>query len=420
MKINSVLKGVASLAMAGAFVFSFSMMVSAANLDTEIPSSGITIALDNYYDKCEDPEVEILALISTCVTSTAEENAYFNTIAIAQVDSYVNVRKKPDADSKIVGKIYGNCGATIVGFDGDWYKIQSGNVEGYIKSEYFITGEEAQQYALDNGYVLATVNGSGLRVRKKPSLKSKVVSAIYVGATYAVTAYSEDDNWIKLAIEDGVKGWVSTDYIDVEIILETAMTLKEEKAMLKAQAEQESREAESESLSIAESQEASRQQELAAAQQTVTYSYNNYTTQQTTTQASTTASTYDSSSDSNADLRSQVVAYAKQFLGNPYVYGGSSLTNGTDCSGFTMSVYAHFGYYLNRSSASQASNGTSVSMDSLLPGDLLFYTNGTGSIKHVAMYIGGGQIIHASTESTGICISNAFYNTPCCARRIIN
>ena len=114
---------------------------------------------------------------------------------------------------------------------------------------------------------------------------------------------------------------------------------------------------------------------------------------------------------------SAIVAYAKQFLGNPYVYGGASLTNGTDCSGFTMSVYAHFGYGLSRSSYTQVNNGRAVSMSSLQPGDLLFYKYGGSTISHVAIYIGGGQIIHASTEETGIIISGM--GSPCAARRII-
>ena len=124
-----------------------------------------------------------------------------------------------------------------------------------------------------------------------------------------------------------------------------------------------------------------------------------------------------SSSSSGSGTGAAIVAYAKQFLGNPYVYGGASLTNGTDCSGFTMSVYAHFGYGLSRSSYTQVNNGRAVSMSSLQSGDLLFYKYGGSTISHVAIYIGGGQIIHASTEETGIIISGM--GSPCAARRII-
>ena len=134
--------------------------------------------------------------------------------------------------------------------------------------------------------------------------------------------------------------------------------------------------------------------------------------------AAVTMSVHTSSKEVKASEKGDaVVEYAKNFVGNRYRYGGSSLTNGTDCSGFTMSVYAHFGYGLSRSSYTQVNNGRAVSMSSLQPGDLLFYKYGGSTISHVAIYIGGGQIIHASTEETGIIISGM--GSPCAARRII-
>jgi cell wall-associated NlpC family hydrolase len=124
-------------------------------------------------------------------------------------------------------------------------------------------------------------------------------------------------------------------------------------------------------------------------------------------------------SDGVSSLRAQLVSYAKQFLGNPYVYGGTSLTNGTDCSGFTMGIYSHFGYSLSRCSRSQAGNGTSISASEIRPGDLIFY--GSGSyISHVTMYIGGGLVIHASNHIDGIKISNMYYRDPIKIVRIIN
>ena len=121
-------------------------------------------------------------------------------------------------------------------------------------------------------------------------------------------------------------------------------------------------------------------------------------------------------SSSSSDLGQQIASYAVQFVGNPYVYGGTSLTNGADCSGFVQSVFANFGIGLSRTAASQASGGTSVSFDSLQAGDLLFYSS-SGSVDHVALYIGGGQIVHAANSASGIIISNAYYSTPVAARR---
>lgn len=113
-----------------------------------------------------------------------------------------------------------------------------------------------------------------------------------------------------------------------------------------------------------------------------------------------------------SDVRVELVEYAKQFLGNPYVYGGSSLTKGTDCSGFTMSVFKKFGVKLSHHAADQAREGTKISASELLPGDLVFYSDSKGNINHVALYIGGGRVIHASSPKTGIKISKYNYRTP--------
>lgn len=117
---------------------------------------------------------------------------------------------------------------------------------------------------------------------------------------------------------------------------------------------------------------------------------------------------------SEEELRQQIVDFALQFEGNPYVYGGTSLTNGADCSGFVMSVFAQFGYSLPRVAADQYNQSAKKSVEDLEPGDLIFYGSG---ISHVALYIGGGQIVHAATESQGIIISSYNYDSPVCAAR---
>ena len=119
-----------------------------------------------------------------------------------------------------------------------------------------------------------------------------------------------------------------------------------------------------------------------------------------------------------SDVRVDLISYATQFVGNPYVWGGTSLTNGADCSGFTLSIFAKYGVYLPHSSKAQANCGTRISASEAKPGDLFFYGSGS-SISHVAIYIGNGQIVHASSKKTGIKISNAFYRSPICVTRVL-
>ena len=110
--------------------------------------------------------------------------------------------------------------------------------------------------------------------------------------------------------------------------------------------------------------------------------------------------------DERAAKRQEIVDYALQFEGNPYVYGGTSLTNGADCSGFVMSVFANFGYELPRVAASQYMDSEKKDMSEMETGDLVFYGDSPEGIYHVALYIGNGKVIHASTAETGIKISD--------------
>ena len=421
--MKTVGKLVATSLVAGAFVWAGGVEANAAGLDTEFASAGGSVALEEYCEASDanKPEAEIATIIEKSVQAVKEEHSIFKDVCIANVEEegYVNVRKNPTTEAKVVGKIFGNCGGQIIKEKDGWYKIKSGNVKGWVKAEYFVTGEDAKDYAVESGYVLATVKESGLRVRKKQSKKGDVISNVYKEETYAVTKYGKTDDWIKLGIDDGVEGWVSTEYIDLKLGYETAITLEEERAQIEAQQEAERQAAEeaSRQASIAASEAA----EEAAAQNTQSYQESTemttvyqQTTRQNVTRQYTTERETEASVSYDSGTGAAVVAYAKQFLGNPYVWGGSSLTNGTDCSGFTMSVYAHFGYSLPRTSGAQRSAGVGVSLSEVKPGYIICY-NG-----HVALYIGGGQIIHASTPSTGIIISSMYYgSSPICARRII-
>lgn len=430
--VEKIISGVLTVVM----TTTLAQPVFAEELNTEIPSAGATVAIEEYINNVgseEDlskylpaPEQKTQPVQKVENKNESKESKMFSDIAIARVsggrEDYVNVRKKPNAKSKRVGKIYNNCGARIVETTkSGWYKIVSGNCRGYIKAEYFVTGKKAQSNALDNGYVFANVKDSGVHVRKSANTKGSIVTNVYHNENYVIKKFSDDGKWVKVKIGDGVSGWVSSDYVKVSVDMETAITNAEEKAKIKAQKEQEERERQAQLATEAEQNKQSDNNDEPAQNSNINAnnnsnnSNNTYTPPKTNTPKPTSKPSYGNASGSGA---SAVVAYAKQFLGNPYVYGGSSLTNGTDCSGFTMSVYAHFGYSLNRSSYTQVYNGRAVSMSALLPGDLLFYKYNSSTISHVAMYIGGGQIIHASTPSTGIIISGM--GSPCAARRIIN
>ena len=364
----------------------------------------------------------------TTKKKTSSEEELFSDIAIARVNGgYVRVRRIPSTKGKMVGKIYNNCGARILEkTNNGWYKIVSGNCTGYIKAEYFVTGSKAQDYALDDGYVFANIKDTGIHVRQSPTTKSDVVTNVYNKETYVIKKFSNDGNWVKIKIKAGVSGWVSSDFVKISIDMDTAITIKEEKEQIRKQKEEEARERQAQ-LDAQKKAESNNNLQSDNSSNTAgnntsnnnsdnsNKSNNSSNNNSTPSQSTNTQPSYGDASGGGA---SAVVAYAKQFLGNPYVWGGSSLTNGTDCSGFTMSVYAHFGYSLNRSSYTQVYNGTAVSLGALQPGDLLFYKYGGSTISHVAIYIGGGQIIHASTESTGIIISGM--GSPCAARRIIN
>ena len=410
-------------------------------LSVYIPNAGIALALDNYDIEDDEKKAELSALIKHRVAATQEtteettepmpetttepvteeettteettteapvETSVYDSIAMSQVDNYVNVRSLPSTDGEIVGKIYNNCAATILGTEGDWYKIESGNVTGYIKSEYFVIGEEAKAVAIQCGYVKATVTTETLNVRDGQGTDNRLLTQLPEGGEFDVIQYG--DGWVYLNVDEDIQGWVSMDYVDIDVVFDTAITLEEEQAKLEEERRLAEEAAEAERIAN-EAREAEQRRKQEAAQQAAA---SQEETEQTTT---TVNETYDTST--SAALRNAVVAYALQFVGNPYVYGGSSLTNGTDCSGFTMSVYAKFGYSLPHQSGSQSGCGTRVSLDSLLPGDLLFYSNGGSGIGHVALYIGNGQVVHASTPSTGIKISSANYRTPICAVRII-
>ena len=480
----------------------------------------------------------------------------YDVKAIAQVDEYVNVRDAAGEEGQVIGQLYNNSAADILGQEGDWYLIKSGDVTGYVKSEFFATGEQAKELAGNVGTEMATVNTTTLMVRKKASAKSKVVSM--VGDSQCLEILEDAGDWVKVAVDSDVIGYVSKDYVDCStqfveaesiekvearedaakaahdkaeemlsaaveamnsatadeaayaaymasqaaaevkqlaaeqafdydlqelaqntidkaneaayaaVMAEEAQKAAEAEAAAKAEAEAAAQaaadaaaQAEAEAAAQAEAEAAAQAEAEAAAQaqaaqeaadaaaQAAAEAQANAAQQGTdeaqqaadvaiqeaeTAQAeadaaaqaqadaaaqATQSSTSDSSSTSGT--RQSIVNFALQFVGCPYVYGGTSLTNGADCSGFTQSVMANFGISIPRTAGAQSVGGRAVSLSNIQPCDMLFYSgSGDYGIGHVTMYIGNGQVVHASTSRTGIIVSDIGYRTPCAARSYID
>lgn len=275
----------------------------------------------------------------------------YTNLGIAQVDNHLNVRDKAGEDGELVGKMTKNAACEILSVEGEWAHIKSGKVEGYVHTDYLLTGEAAKQKAAEVVYTVAKVNTQTLKVREEPSTECPVITLVAQDERLEVVE-QKPEGWAKIMLDDE-EAYVSTDYCVVEEELETAVTMKE-------------------------------------------LMYGN----------------------GISNTRIDLCQYAKQFVGNPYVWGGTSLTKGADCSGFVQSVFKQFGVSLPRSSRQQVGVGTKISLADAKPGDLIFYAKG-GTINHVALYIGDGQVVHASSPKTGIRISNATYRTPAAVKRVL-
>lgn len=280
-------------------------------------------------------------------------NMYKN-IGISDVDNYLNVREEPSEDGKVIAKMPSKAAGNILETtDNGWYKIQSGKITGYVKSDYILTGQAAKDEALKVAELMAIVNTDMLNARSEPSTDSKIWTQISNNEKYPVL--KQIDGWVEIELEEDSNAYVASDYVDVRYALPEAIKFSplEEKA------------------------------------------------------------------NAAASLRTQIVNYALQFLGNPYVWGGTSLTKGADCSGFTLSVFGHFGISLPHYSGSQANMGKAVKSSEMRPGDLVFYANSKGTINHVGIYIGNGQIVNAASRRSGIKISTWNYRTPVRIRNIL-
>lgn len=414
MKVAAAL--LAGIILAGGFSFD----AKASGIVADMPGAGIAVVLndtvlassvektdDNTAEVTENTEVtEIVEDTEQNSASVSENEApvvksEYEDIAIAQVSNYVNLRSAPSEEGEILGKLYNNSAATIIATEGDWYKIKSGTVDGYVKAEFVVTGADAEKLAEEVGHRTATVNTETLKVRNDAGLDASVQTLIPIGESYDVV--EELDGWVKIAVDTDIEGYVSSEYVDLETEFVEAESIEEEKARL----------AEEERLRKEAEEAAKKADEAAAKKKAKSESKSTESAGSSSSESSSSAaSTAPAVSAPASGTRAAIVNYALQFVGNPYVAGGTSLTNGADCSGFTYSVFADCGISIPRDSRSQAAGGTPVDLSAIQPGDLLFYSNGS-TINHVALYIGNGQVVHASTAKTGIKISAYNYRTPC-------
>ena len=344
---------------------------------TELLTAGATSALTYYGDELTvaqndnnvvtasaqgAPQTDDASQESEQANEEAQANEASQTPAAAQTCGYtnlgmsvissgnLNIRQEASTDSEVVGILTNHNACELLEDAGEWYKVTSGKVTGYVNKQYLVTGDEAEAIAEQEIKTVATVNTETLNVRAEKSTEAEVLSQ--VGNSEAFTVNSVADGWVEISVDHSV-GYISQDYVTLAQALPTAKTIEQVKY-----------------------------------------------------------------GDGVSDVRASVVSYALQFVGNRYVWGGTSLENGIDCSGFTMRILGKYGISLPHSSKAQPSYGTKISASDAKPGDLFFYGSGR-SISHVAIYIGNGQIVHASNKRDGIKVSNAYYRNPICVARYL-
>ncbi len=292
-------------------------------------------------------------------------NQYENLI-VTKVQNYMNIRKEPnkDSDANIIGKLPSNAGGEILETLDGWYKIKSGSITGYVSadSQYVATGQEAKDIAVQEAELMAIINADRLNVRTEPSKDARIWTQISQEERYPVV--EQLDGWVEIELDAGDGDSIDHAYISTE---------------------------------------------------------NNYVDVRYTLQEAIKFSPLEEAANKQAALRNKVVNYGLKFVGGRYVWGGTNPNTGADCSGFVQYVMRNAaGVGLPRTSREQAKVGRAVKSNEMLPGDLIFYTNKSGVVNHVAMYIGNGQIVHAASRRSGIRISTWNYRTPKYIRRVLN
>lgn len=368
-------------AAAGMFLIPGSVSeVSAAERTEEQPfiqASGIESVLEKCY------ETEVKDNINLYLVPT-EEGEYLN-MAFSDTEEFTYIRNAPDDSGSWVGKLYKDSAAQVLEYLDGWTKIRSGSAEGYVPEDALFTGAEAEAHAEEYEKDTVTVTAYVLNVREGCGTDKKILTQIKKGEVYEVTGEAED-GWYPVKVGDK-NGWISGEYA----IAETSYSYGETK--------------EEEEKRIAE-EEARKKQAAAAA-------YNIDGRPGTRPTGAISQGRVNTTPAAPGTMGQAVVDYACQFIGNPYVWGGTSLTNGADCSGFVQTVYAHFGVSLPRTTYDMVNAGYAVSYEEALPGDLILYDG------HVGLYMGDGTIVNAMNEADGIGICSATYTNIIAVRRVL-
>lgn len=356
-------------ALAGAIMIPGSAITVNAAEDVQknpspLPVAGIESVLTECYETNVKNNID-LYLVPT------NEGEYLNR-AFSNVNDFAYIRSAPEETSDWLGKLYSDSTVTVLEYDGDWTRIQSGDVEGYVPASVLYTGEKAEEHAQEYEKNEATVTAYVLNVRDGQGTGAEILTQVLENQTYEVTGKAVN-GWYPIEVGE-INGWVSGEYIEVETTYSYAESKEAEEKRL---AEEAVKQAEAEAAAAAQ-------------------------------EARETAAIQPQSSGGQA-----VIDFACQFIGNPYVWGGTSLTNGADCSGFVQSVYANFGISLPRTTWDMESVGYAVSYDQALPGDIVLYDG------HVGLYMGDGNIVNAMNEADGIGICSATYAPIVTIRRVL-
>lgn len=333
-----------------------------------IPGSAVCAADQNKEVYPVSPTAGIEAVVTECYETNVKDNLQFYLVQTREGEclnmafsnlgeSFTYIRSTPDENSDWIGKLYPDSAASVLEYQEDWVKIQSGNVQGFVPTDTLYLGDDARQHAGEYEKQAALVTADVLNVRAGQGVEQEVLTQIFQGQQYEITGAAKD-GWYPVQAGE-IAGWVSGEYIEIETTYSYAVTREEEEAGIQEQ-------------QVAEV-----------------------------------------SSQDQKSLGQAVIDYACQFIGNPYVWGGTSLTEGADCSGFVQSVYAHFGVSLPRTTWDMESVGVPVSYEQALPGDIVLYDG------HVGLYMGDGTIVNAMNEADGIGICSATYTTIVTIRRVL-